>query len=114
METISKKQSHSSGAGNLVNLERGKVPPQAIDLVEATLGAMLIDKKGVDEVIDMLSPEAFYREAHGHIFEAIVSLFELGEPIDLLTVSSELKKQKKLEAIGGDFYLAQLANKVSS
>ncbi len=114
MKTLSKKYSYSSGRGDLVNLEKGRIPPQAVDLEEATLGAMLIDKKGVDEVVDMLTPEAFYKESHGYIFEAIFSLFEQGEPIDLLTVSSELKKQKRLETVGGDFYLAQLANKVSS
>src|SRR5699024_9770527 len=80
----------------------------------ATLGAMLIDKKGVDEVVDILNPDAFYREAHGYIFEAIFTLFENGEPIDLLTVSSQLKKDKRLEAVGGDYYLVQLTQKVST
>lgn len=53
---------------------------------------MMIDKKGVDEVIDILSPEAFYKEAHQHIFEAIYKLFQDSQPVDLLTVSSQLKK----------------------
>ena len=56
----------------IINLEKGKLPPQALDLEEAVLGAMMIDKKGVDEVIDILQPDAFYKEAHKHIFEAIV------------------------------------------
>ena len=60
----------------IINLEKGKIPPQAIDLEEVVLGAMMIDKKGVDEVIDILSPEAFYKEAHQHIFTAIYQLFE--------------------------------------
>ncbi|WP_340203398.1 replicative DNA helicase [Ascidiimonas sp. W6] len=99
---------------SLINLERGKIPPQAIDLEEVALGAMLIDKKGVDEVIDILHPEVFYKEAHKHIYEAIVKLFENSEPIDLLTVSAQLKKEKKLDLIGGDFYLIQLTQKVAS
>ncbi|HAI19944.1 MAG TPA: replicative DNA helicase, partial [Xanthomarina gelatinilytica] len=89
----------------IINLERGKIPPQAIDLEEVVLGAMMIDKKGVDEVIDILSPEAFYKEAHQHIFEAVFQLFENSEPVDLLTVSSQLKKNSKLDLVGGDFYL---------
>jgi len=98
----------------IINLERGKIPPQALDLEEVTLGAMMIDKKGVDEVIDILSPDAFYKEAHKHIFEAIFQLFENSEPIDLLTVSSQLKKNEKLDVVGGDFYLISLTQKVSS
>jgi replicative DNA helicase len=101
-------------AGNVVSLERGKIPPQAVDLEEAVIGAMLIDKKGVDEVIDILQPEAFYKEANQHIFKAIHSLFETSEPIDLLTVSAQLRKMGLLDKIGGDFYLVQLSKKVST
>jgi replicative DNA helicase len=99
---------------SLINLERGKIPPQAIDLEEVAIGAMLIDKKGVDEVIDILHPEVFYKDAHKHIYEAIVKLFENSEPIDLLTVSAQLKKDSKLDLVGGDFYLIQLTQKVAS
>jgi replicative DNA helicase len=99
---------------NVINLEQGKIPPQAIDLEEVVLGAMMIDKKGVDEVIDILSIESFYKEAHQHIFEAILQLFESSEPIDLLTVSSKLRKNQKLDVVGGDFYLIGLTQKVSS
>ncbi|MCD2260607.1 replicative DNA helicase [Psychroserpens luteolus] len=98
----------------LISLEKGKIPPQAIDLEEVVLGAMMIDKKGVDEVIDILSPEAFYKEAHKHIFEAIFKLFENSEPVDLLTVSTQLKKDAKLDMVGGDFYLISLTQRVSS
>tara|TARA_B100000767_G_C19776825_1_gene543054 strand:- start:380 stop:1894 length:1515 start_codon:yes stop_codon:yes gene_type:complete len=101
-------------AGNLVNFERGKIPPQAIDLEEAVIGAMLIDKKGVDEVIDILQPEAFYKKANQHVFSAIHELFETSEPIDLLTVSARLRKMGLLEKVGGDFYLVQLSKKVST
>lgn len=98
----------------IISLEKGKIPPQAIDLEEVVLGAMMIDKKGVDEVIDILSAEAFYKEAHKHIFDAIFKLFENSEPVDLLTVSSQLKKDEKLDLIGGDFYLISLTQRVSS
>ena len=99
---------------SIINLEKGKLPPQAVDLEEVVLGAMMIDKKGVDEVIDILTPEAFYKESHQLIFQAIFSLFQKSEPIDLLTVSNQLKKDNNHERIGGDFYLISLTQKVSS
>lgn len=114
MKQPNQLQGYKVDKGTLIHLEKGKLPPQAIDLEEVVLGAMMIDKKGVDEVIDILSPDAFYKEAHQHIFEAIFQLFENSEPIDLLTVSSQLKKNAKLELCGGDFYLISLTQKVSS
>ena len=96
------------------SLERGKIPPQAIDLEEAILGAMMIDKKGLDDVIDILSPDIFYRPEHQFIFEAIQQLFNSSQPIDLLTVANQLKKNAKLDLIGGDYYLIQLTQKVTS
>ena len=107
-------QGYKIDKSTIINLEKGKIPPQAIDLEEVVLGAMMIDKKGVDEVIDILSPDAFYKESHQHIFEAIFQLFESSQPIDLLTVSTQLKKNQKLDIIGGDFYLISLTQKVSS
>ncbi|WP_431137438.1 replicative DNA helicase [Psychroserpens mesophilus] len=107
-------QGYKVDKSTIISLEKGKIPPQAIDLEEVVLGAMMIDKKGVDEVIDILSAEAFYKEAHKIIFEAIFKLFENSEPIDLLTVSSQLKKDAKLDLIGGDFYLISLTQRVSS
>ncbi|MCD0466546.1 MAG: replicative DNA helicase [Flavobacterium circumlabens] len=98
----------------IINLERGKLPPQVLDLEEAVLGAMMIDKKGVDDVIDILQADAFYKDAHKFIFEAIVQLFTETQPIDLLTVSTQLKKNGKLELAGGDFYLIQLTQKIAS
>ena len=99
---------------SIINLEKGKLPPQVLDLEEAVLGAMMIDKKGVDDVIDILQGDAFYKEAHKYIFEAIVQLFTETQPIDLLTVSTQLKKNGKLELAGGDFYLIQLTQKIAS
>ncbi len=98
----------------IINLEKGKLPPQVLELEEAVLGAMMIDKKGVDDVIDILQADAFYKDAHKYIFEAIVQLFTETQPIDLLTVSAQLKKNGKLDLAGGDFYLIQLTQKVAS
>ncbi|WP_133712844.1 replicative DNA helicase [Myroides indicus] len=98
----------------VVALEKGKLPPQAVDFEEAVLGAMMIDKKGIDEVIDILQPDAFYKEAHKYIFEAIDQLFVGNQPIDLLTVSGQLRKNSKLDFVGGDAYLVSLTQKISS
>ncbi|MGY6648429.1 replicative DNA helicase [Wenyingzhuangia sp. IMCC45574] len=98
----------------VVNLAQGKIPPQAVDMEEAALGAMMIDKKGIDAVIDILHADAFYKEQHQAIYEAIHTLFQNSEPIDLLTVSNQLKKDGKLSFVGGDFYLIGLTQKVSS
>ena len=98
----------------IINLSDGRIPPQAIDLEEAVLGAMLIDEKGVNEIIELLSPEVFYKRSHQLIYESIERLFRESEPIDLLTVSADLKKNKNFEPAGGDFYLISLSQKVSS
>lgn len=99
---------------SVISLEKGKIPPQAMDLEEAVLGAMMIDKKGVDDVIDILHPEVFYKESNQLIYEAIYALFQNTEPIDLLSVSNQLRSTGNLEAAGGDFYLVGLTQKVSS
>jgi replicative DNA helicase len=91
-----------------------KLPPQAIDLEKAVLGAMLIDGRCIDEILDFLRPEAFYKDEHRYIFEAILTLFHENKPIDLLTVSNQLKKNQKLDLTGGDYYLIQLTQKVAS
>jgi len=98
----------------VISLEKGKIPPQAIDLEEAVLGAMMIDKKGIDDVIDILHSDAFYEIRHQEIYAAIYELFQNSQPIDLLTVSSLLKKKGKLDLAGGDFYLIRLTQKVAS
>ena len=83
----------------VINLQKGKIPPQAVDLEEAVLGAMLIDKKGVDEVIDLLQPEAFYKKAHQFIFESIYNLFHDSSPTPL-TFPSNLFVDSFVNVIG--------------
>ncbi|MEX0587270.1 MAG: replicative DNA helicase [Patescibacteria group bacterium] len=89
-----------------------KIPPRDLEAEKSLLGALLIDKDAVVKVVEFLRPEHFYRDVHGNIYEAILSLYEKGEPADMVTVSSALKKRKKLEDIGGDSYLAELTEGV--
>jgi replicative DNA helicase len=95
-------------------MELGKLPPQAVDLEEAVLGAMMLEQNAVNTVIDILKPASFYKEAHYRIYEAIVQLFQKGERIDLLTVTEQLRKNAALEIIGGQVYIARLTNRVAS
>ena len=94
--------------------ELGKVPPQAVDLEEAVLGAIMLEKDAIIEVLDILTPECFYKETHRIIYLAIQTLSRKLEPIDLLTVTEELKNQENLDKIGGPYYLTQLTAKVAS
>ena len=70
---------------------QGRIPPQAVDLEEVVLGALMLEKNAVNAVIDMLTPEVFYKETHQIIFTAIKDLFGKSEPIDILTVTNQLK-----------------------
>src|SRR5690554_5935759 len=114
MENLKNINPTRSDKSKVITLEKGKIQPQAIDLEEAVLGALMIDKKGIDDVVDLLSPDAFYKETHQHIFESINFLFKDEQPIDLLTVSAQLRKSGKLDLVGGDFYLIGLTQKISS
>ena len=100
---------------NKTPMDVGRVPPQATDLEEAVLGAMMIDGGAVNDAIDILrTPEAFYDPKHKLIFEAIRDLYASSTPIDLLTVTEELRKLGKLEVAGGPYYMSTLTNKVAS
>ena len=92
----------------------GKLQPQATDLEEAVLGAMMLEKESLSNVIDILKPEAFYKPAHQSIYRAILDLFNNSEPVDLLTVTSQLKKNGELDIAGGAYYISQLTNRVAS
>lgn len=92
----------------------GKLPPQATDLEMAVLGALMIEKDALSAVIDILKPESFYKEAHQRIYNAILTLFQNSEPIDLLTVTQQLRKSGELEFVGGGSYVADLTVKVNS
>lgn len=92
----------------------GKLPPQATDLEEAVLGALMLEKDALSSVIDILKPEVFYKDNHQKIFHAIRTLFEKTSPVDILTVTSQLRNQGELEMIGGAYYITELTNRVAS
>lgn len=93
----------------------GRMPPQSIELEEAVLGGMMLERDKIFQVIDILSKDHFYDPKNQIIFETIYELFQAGNiAIDLLTVSNSLKNKNLLEIAGGYLYLAQLTNKVTS
>jgi replicative DNA helicase len=87
-----------------------RIPPQNLDAEQSTLGSMFLEKDAIYKGAELLRPEDFYREAHRVIFEVVVHLANKGEPVDLITVSEELKQRGMLDKIGGVAYLTQLAN----
>lgn len=91
-----------------------KLPPQAIDLEEAVLGALMIEKDALTAVADILRPDSFYKESHIRIYSAIVTLFADSEPIDMLTVTAKLRSTGELELVGGASYIMELTSKVNS
>jgi replicative DNA helicase len=92
----------------------GKIPPQALELEEAVLGAIMIDKGATNTVLEILKPECFYSENNKKIFEAITVLFKAMQPVDILTVKEELSRCKQLDEIGGPLYLTKLTGRVAS
>jgi replicative DNA helicase len=108
-----KKRTRKPGLSEVV-FEHGKIPPQALDLEEAVLGAMMLESNRLAEVIEVLKPEAFYKESHQIIFSAIMRLFGTNEPVDILTVTEELRKSGELEVAGGPYFITMLTNRIAS
>ena len=92
----------------------GRVPPQAVDIEEQILGAMLLEKEAISKVIEVLDEEAFHSERNRKIYQALLTLFERSEPADSITVAEELRRRGTLEAVGGEAYLIELTMKVTS
>ncbi len=97
-----------------IGLEMGNKPPQALDVEEAVLGAMLIEPSSVDEAMEELTPSCFYDKRHQMIFEAMSSLTLEHVPVDIITVSAKLKEKGNLEEVGGPVVLANLSQKVGA
>ena len=92
----------------------GKLPPQAVDIEEAVLGAIMLEKDALTDVIEILQPDMFYLDAHQRIFTAVKKLFADNKPIDILTVTNQLKFSGDLDVVGGAYYISKLTNRVSS
>ncbi len=99
---------------DLSTMMYGKVPPQARELEEAVLGAIMLEKAAFDTVIEILKPECFYVDAHQKIFRSFISLANNSQPIDILTVVEELRKMETLEVVGGAYFITKLTNTVVS
>ncbi|WP_336689197.1 MULTISPECIES: replicative DNA helicase [unclassified Chryseobacterium] len=97
-----------------LSIADGKMPPNALDFERLVIGTFLIDKKGLDHSIDLLTPEVFYDPRHQVIFSTILKLYEGNQPVDLMTIIQELKKEGKLSSAGGDSYIIDLTMGVSS
>lgn len=97
-----------------LNIEYGKMPPQAVDVEEVLLGALMLESDASLQVIDLLSPESFYKKEHASIYEAIQNLMKNHHPVDLMTVTEELRKKSKLDEVGGPAYISQLTSRVAT
>lgn len=92
----------------------GKLPPQAVDMEEAVLGALMVDKDAIISIIDKIKPEIFYKDNHRKIYEAVIRLYQKSYPIDIRTVTAELRSTGELEMIGGAYYITELTAPVAS
>ncbi len=110
----SQNGSNRSANSPSVPEEGGRVPPQAVEIEEAVLGAMLIEREAATIALQLLRPEDFYKPANRHVFETLFDLYERGNPLDILTVESELRDKNLLDVVGGSGYLADLTRSVSS
>ncbi len=92
----------------------GKIPPHSIDAEQSVLGAMIVDKEAINVAVESIKPDDFYKQANAEIYEAIIILFNKNEPVDLITLSEELKRRGTLEDTGGVTYLANLSSSVAT
>ena len=111
---MEKKRLNTRTSRDLSNLDMSKLQPQARDLEEAVLGALMLDKAAIEKVLGYLKKEAFYVDAHQKIYETVVQLAQETKPVDILTVTEQLRKNGALDEVGGAYYVTQLANRVSS
>src|ERR671912_90848 len=108
------RKSRRKSSIDLSTMVYGKVPPQAKDLEEAVLGAIMLEKGAFDTVVEILKPECFYVDAHQRIYKSMQSLQQKNQPIDILTVVEELKTREELDLVGGPYYVTRLTNAVVS
>lgn len=108
------KRTKKQNEVNFNPFDVGKLPPQAPELEEAVLGAVMIEKNALDVILEFMNPDVFYLDAHSKIFSAIMDLHKNREAIDILTVTNRLKAKGELETVGGVYYISKLTNRVAS
>ena len=91
----------------------GRIPPHSMEAEQSVLGAMMVNKEAINTAVEIIRPDDFYKEANKEIFEAIISLFNRNEPVDLITLTEELKRRTTLENVGGMTYIANLSSSVA-
>lgn len=92
----------------------GRIPPQAVEVEQSVLGAMLIEREAIPRAIEILREDAFYDVRHRKIFSAMSGLFERGHPVDLITLTDEMKRREEIDQVGGPYYLTELTTRVAS
>ncbi len=120
MATERNKKNQKTGSRNTgmtideINAQYGKLPPQALEVEEAVLGALMLERDAYVTVADIIDTSSFYKEEHQKVFEAIKNLSANEKPVDLLMVTQELKDKGQLEEVGGPGYITQLTRRVAS
>lgn len=97
-----------------LSYDLGKLPPQSIEFEESVLGAAMLEKDAIEEIVNILHPESFYKSEHAQIFTSIINLYKKNKPIDIITVIQNLRECKRLEDVGGPLYLTQLTSRIAS
>ena len=97
---------------NETDLSSHKLPPQNIEAEQSVLGGILIENEAINKVMEILTDDDFYRDAHRKIFNALINLSERDEPADLITLTNELRKNKQLDSVGGASYVTSLIDSV--
>lgn len=91
-----------------------RIPPQATEVEQAVLGAMLLQKEAIGKAIEIIDKDCFYRDDHQRIFQALVELYDKNQPVDIITVSEELTRRKQLDEVGGRMYILELTEKIAT
>ena len=114
IDKMTNRDRSARATGQQMLAKGGRVSPQAVEVEQSVLGAMLIESQAIAKAVEILPSEAFYDAKHQTIYQAILELFERGNPVDLITISEELKRRDELERIGGAFYLSELTTRIDT
>ena len=98
----------------LADLLTSKIPPHSLEAERAVLGGMLLDRESLPKAVELLKPSDFYKEGHRKIFDSMLSLFDRNEPVDLLTISEELRRRSELDEVGGPATLGALVEEAAT